>query len=203
MRNGVQGRGNPRSSEAGLTLLETTIAMGILMLLTAGLMTLGTTAAITTENQGHLVARATEYAQDKIEQLVALPFCNGLDNAGANALSGVNTTVWPPTVGGGTGLATGGSSNPDAPVNGYVDYLDGQGNLLGGGAVAPAGWFYKRVWAIAPLACAMPPDPCAANPPTCTLKQITVTATVRSGVAGDATGNFADSTLTTIKSHPF
>ena len=55
----------------------------------------------------------------------------------------------------------------------YVDYLDSDGKPLCPctGTTAPAGWFYKRVWAI--------------STPTGTtnLKQITVTAIVARSVA--------------------
>mgnify|MGYP003704825621 CR=1 FL=1 len=66
---------------------------------------------------------------------------------------------------GGTGLAAGGSANPAAPVAGYVDYLDQNGNLLPTAAGVPATWFYKRVWAVTNV--------------SATLKRISVTATVK------------------------
>ena len=60
--------------EAGTSILEVVIASAILVTLMAGLMSLVGLAISTTENQGHLAARTTEYAQDKMEQLLALTY---------------------------------------------------------------------------------------------------------------------------------
>jgi len=187
-----------RRSEAGMTLIETAIALIILFIATAGLMALGVVATMTTENEGHLAARATEYAQDKMEQMLALKFCEQDDD----------TTVFPTAQSGGSGLLVGGSSNPSTPVNLYVDYLDANGNPLGGGAVAPATWYYMRVWAVSTPGCTPPagycaPEPGIVPPPAnfCSIKQITVTSKVRIGVG--AGGRLAESTLTSLKSYPF
>jgi hypothetical protein len=150
-------------------------------------MALSVVSIMTTENEGHLAARATEYAQDKMEQLVSLAYPNGdcLPLPGC----GSDTTVFPTTLGGGTGLAAGGSSDPNAPVDDYVDYLDADGNPLGGGAVAPTGWYYMRVWQISVPA------------GTTNMKQITVTTKVRFGVGSG--GALAQATLTQLKTNPF
>jgi hypothetical protein len=55
-------------SQTGATLIETTIACGILIVVVAGLLSMVTVATNHTENQGHLVARTTGYTQDKMEQ---------------------------------------------------------------------------------------------------------------------------------------
>ena len=95
------------------------------------------------------------YAQDKMEQLLTLAYGDATSD----------TRVFPATASGGTGLAVGGSSNPDAPTDGYVDYLDVNGNLLPStGVAAPAGWYFKRAWAV--------------SAPAANLKQVTVTVTV-------------------------
>jgi Tfp pilus assembly protein PilV len=49
-------------SEAGTTLIETAIAMGILVTAMAGLAGMFSMATSIVENQGHLSARTTEYA---------------------------------------------------------------------------------------------------------------------------------------------
>jgi hypothetical protein len=136
---------------------------------------------VTTENPGHLVARAAEYAQDQMEQLISLAYGDNTSNT-----TGIITV---PT--GGSGLAVGGSSNPDAPTAGYVDYLDFSGNPLAiVGGVAPANWYYIRVWQI--------------STPTGTtnLKQITVASRVRRGV-GNPGGQIPRATLTSLKTSPF
>src|SRR5260370_7727270 len=61
-------------SQAGISLIETMIALGLLLIAAAGIMTLATVAMTTTENQGHLAARTAEYAQDKMEQLLAFQY---------------------------------------------------------------------------------------------------------------------------------
>jgi hypothetical protein len=165
-----------------MTLLETMIALVILVITTVGILTMGMIATGTTENQGHLAARTSEYAQDKLEQLISL--------AWGDAVS--DTTVLPVGTGG-TGLTVGGSSDPSSPSTSYVDYLDSSGNLLTfTGGTPPSNWFYIRVWQIS--------IPDSVNYPN--LKQITVTAKVKNQV-GAPQGALPQSTLTTLKSSPF
>src|SRR5258708_21500087 len=90
-----------RNAQAGMTLLETMIALAILLVVAAGVMGLAAVAVSTTETQGHLAARTAEYAQDKMEQLLALKFCDG-DTSGT---AGTDTRVFPAVVGAGAGLA--------------------------------------------------------------------------------------------------
>lgn len=166
-----------RSREDGTTIIEVVISSAILVTLMAGLMSLAGLAISTTENQGHLAARTTEYAQDKMEQLLALSYGDSISD----------TTVFPAALSGGTGLAIGGSSAPSAPVAKYVDYLDASGNLLVAvGTTAPANWFYQRVWSVTSAGT--------------NLKQVTVTSTIARGFGG---GNKALSVLTVLKTSPF
>jgi hypothetical protein len=151
-------------SETGTTLIEVTVASAILLVVMAGLMGMAAMATSITENQGHLGARTTEYAVDKMEQLQELTYGDAQSN----------TTVFPSVKNGGTGLTVGGSSDPAAPVVGYADYLDQNGNILCTVAspcvaVPPATWYYKRVWQI--------------STPSANLKQMTVTTIVRTSVA--------------------
>ena len=156
------------ASERGTTLIETSIATGILLVVTVGLLSMAALATTYTENHGHLEARTTEYAQDKMEQLLAIAFTDGV----------TNTVVFPAVGAGGTGLAVGGSTDTAAPVNGYVDWLEQDGDLLGGGAAQPGTWFYERVWAI----CYLQADNTCNTVTATGVKRITVTATVRSSV---------------------
>jgi hypothetical protein len=164
------------SADEGSMLIETTIAAGILLVAVAGVMSIGAVAMTTTENQGHLAARTTEYAQDKMEQLLALTYGDTFSD----------TRLFPAADSGGTGLAIGGSSNTAAPADGYVDYLDVNGNLLASGGGAPANWYYIRVWQV--------------TSPSANLKQITVTATVRWGFARALAPT---STVAALKTYPF
>lgn len=143
-----------------MTLIETMIACTILIVLMAGVAGMATIAMTATENQGHLSARTTEYADDKVEQLLELTYGDTQSN----------TTVFPSVNNGGTGLAVGGGTDTAAPVVGYSDYLDRNGNILCTvaspcTATPPATWYYERVWQV--------------STPVANLKQITVTAIVK------------------------
>ncbi|HET9833496.1 MAG TPA: hypothetical protein VFP91_17370, partial [Vicinamibacterales bacterium] len=60
------------NSERGTTLIETMIALTVLLAVMGGLITISALSSTTTENNGHLAARTTEDAQDKMEQLLVL-----------------------------------------------------------------------------------------------------------------------------------
>ena len=164
--------------DAGFGLIETMVASLILVVMLAGLLSVGTFALATTENRGHLSTRTTEYAQDKMEQLLSLAFGDEQSN----------TTQFPSSNSGGTGLAVGGSSNPAAPAAGYIDYLDQSGNLLCPcvGVTAPDGWFYRRVWGVSSV--------------SSTLKEVAVTVETSSAFAK---GLLPRSTVVALKSSPF
>lgn len=164
-----------RKSQKGMSLVETMVALGLLLVVAAGVLSLAGIALATTENQGHLAARTAEYAQDKMEQLLALRY---LDIQ-------TDTTVFPSAITGiGTGLTVGGSLNPNAPVVGYSDYLDATGNIVGAGA----NWEYIRVWQITQNA--------AGN-----LKTVSVLSRVRAGVGQPQL--LPQSTIVAQKSSPF
>jgi hypothetical protein len=181
MTNKRVHRSSTRRTQSGTSLIEVTVALTILLIASVGVMGIASVSMITTENQGHLVARASEYAQDKMEQLISLSYGDSTSD----------TTVFPTVSSGGTGLAIGGSSDPDGPAAGYVDYLDYSGNPLPivGGA-APADWYYIRVWEI------------ATPGGTTNLKQITVSSKVRRG-AGKPGGSLPRATMTALKTNPF
>ena len=173
LHRSLRMNGFRRNTQAGISLIETMIALALLLIAAAGIMTMATVAMSTTETQGHLAARTAEYAQDKMEQLLALGYQD----------VGTDTTVFPAVVGGCCGLQVGGGLNPNAPVAGYSDYVDKSGNPV------PAGgnWQYLRVWQITQAA----PN----------LKQISVLTQVRYGVG--QVGILPRSTVTSLKSFPF
>jgi hypothetical protein len=158
----------------GISLIETSIACVMMVTVLAGLASLAAVATMHTENEGHLSARTTEYAQDKMEQLLALAYTDSVSN----------TIVFPAASSGGTGLTVGGSTTN--PVNGYVDWLGTDGSLLGGGTAAPTKWFYKRLWQI--------------SSPTTGLKEMTVMVTVRSSFGG---AMLPKSTVVAVKAWQF
>ena len=178
-----------RSAQAGMTLVETMIALAILLVVAAGVMGLAGVAVSTTETQGHLAARTAEYAQDKMEQLLALKFCDGttdttvfpavVNNTGTGLAGCTNPTAPTPTASAGGGLST------TAPTTGYVDYLDASGNLV----ASTASWEYVRVWQITVPAGSVG------------LKQIAVLAQANHSVGGSAV--VPQSTVVALKTFPF
>lgn len=131
-----------RESINGFGLIEVMIAMSILLVGLGAILNVFMLAAGLNANQGEVSKRVTEYAQDKMEQLLALDFPD----------STTDTTVYP-TGTGGTGLGgamaanatlPSGGINPASPATGYVDYLDSSGGLLTDGTAA----FYVRQWSI-------------------------------------------------------
>jgi prepilin-type N-terminal cleavage/methylation domain-containing protein len=182
MRETMKMRKHKRAnrSQAGMSLIELMIALAILLVVSVGILSMAMISITTTENQGHLAARTAEYAQDKMEQLMALSYSD----------TASDTSVFPAATTGGTGLTVGGSSTVSSTVTGYLDYLDINGNpLTFTGTTAPSGWYYIRVWQV--------------STPTGTtnLKQITVTVQTRSDVG--PTGALPSSTVVCLKSLPF
>jgi hypothetical protein len=164
-------------SQAGISLVETMIALCLLLIAAAGIMTMATVAMSTTENQGHLAARTAEYAQDKMEQLLALQYQDQLTDT--TQFPAVVAAACPP----GCGLLPGGGLNPNAPVIGYSDYVDRSGNPVPAGA----NWQYVRVWQITQVA----PN----------LVKISVLTQVRNGIG--RTGALPSSLVSSLKSNPF
>jgi hypothetical protein len=188
MTDWLRARLRRLAREDGTTLIETTVASGILVIMLVGLLSMGSIAAVNTENQGHLSARTTEYAQDKMEQLLALAYSDTTSS----------TVVFPAASSGGTGLAVGGSADTSAPASGYVDWLGEDGGLLGGGTSAPADWAYERVWAITCVT-----SPCTPNPATGVnrgVKQLVVTVRTKTALGGQLAPK---STIVALKAGQF
>lgn len=189
--SGKRGFGLRDSRERGFSLIETMVGLGILLVVAAGVLPLAIMTLSITENQGHLMARSAEYAQDKLEQLMSLSFGDSV----------TDTRVFPAAPTGGSGLSVGGSANPAAPVFLYVDYLNNAGALLDSpDGTPPEGWFYQRLWRIEEVGA----DNCPAVVPagmTVCLKRITVTATVRAASAGGAV--VPRVTIVALKAYPF
>lgn len=179
MRN---GHGMRITKHDGFTLIETMFALTILAIVAAGVIPMGLIATKASENQGHLAARTTEYAQDKLEQLMTLSWGD----------TTTDTRVSPMTDTGGTGLSVGGSNDPLAPAASYVDYLDINGNLMAAAnGNAPKDWFYQRVWKVS-----------LRPAPQDKLKLIEVSATVRVASQGGI-GELPRSTVSAVKAFPF
>jgi type II secretory pathway pseudopilin PulG len=174
--------------ERGSALIETLVAAGILIIVVAGLLPVFMLATQSTYAQGDVATRVTEYAQDKMEQLLSLNKDNIISDGFNDATT--DTTVFPAAVNAldGTTSCTGTSPNicglggvmaasstvgsipPTAPVTYFVDYLDTNGNLL----TSSTGAYYTRQWQIS-------------TDSTGNLKTITVVASsVSAGLKGGA-----------------
>lgn len=128
-----------KKNQKGFTLLETLLAAAILIIAAAGILGLFGVAMLQNSTQGDHGTRTTEYAQDKMEQLMALGLTDTTSDVTQypTCLSVVQTCS-------GQGLTAGGSVNPATPVTGYVDYVDGNGNPMTSAANA----VYIREWMI-------------------------------------------------------
>jgi hypothetical protein len=177
MGRAVNHQAEAAHPETGSSLVEVVVALLILLTLAAGLFSMAGIALAQSENYGHLAARTSEYAQDKMEQLLVLSYGDTTSD----------TRVFPAATAGGTGLTAGGSIDPNAPVAGYVDYLDARGNLLAvAGATPPANWFYQRLWQVVPV--------------SGSLKEVRVRAIVARAIGRTQR---PAATLVTLKSFPF
>jgi hypothetical protein len=168
--------------ESGTTLIETMIAVMLLMVMGAGMTAVFGFCTGINKSQGELSTRTTELAQDKMEQLLALSFSDGVSN----------TTVFPTTASGGTGLGgvmapstTVGGTTKGSPVTNYVDYTDAYGTLL----TSSTGAFFTREWSIS--------TPTGANPAN--LKTITVVVYASTTAGGP--GSAPSSTLVCAKTN--
>jgi type II secretory pathway pseudopilin PulG len=145
----MESSSTPNRDQAGFSLVETMVAMCLLLVVTAGVLPLSVVAFRISENHGHLLARSTEYAQDKLEQLMALSYGDVV----------TDTRTFPAGATGGTGLAPGGTTNTATPPAGWYYQRV---------------WSIEEVGAADPGSC-----PVSASAAQKCLKRITVTATVR------------------------
>ena len=146
-------------SERGTSLIETMIAAVILITAVVGLLPVFTAGIQITYQQGDIGTRLTEYAQDKIEQLLNLN--NATISIDGFTDGQTDTTVFPAVTNGSTGCTgTGtticglggamaastsvGSIPPAAPVTYFSQYLDVNGNLL----TSSAGATYTIQWQV-------------------------------------------------------
>jgi type II secretory pathway pseudopilin PulG len=137
---------------AGFALLETVVAVGLLLAFAAGVAPLVTTSdgALST---ARTQSATTALAEAKLQQLLALEWGFVVDTGG-NLLPSTDTTTdlgSEPPGSGGPGLYPG---SPDTVWNstpGYVDYLDENGRWVGSGTSPPPTAVYVRRWAVTSL----------------------------------------------------
>jgi prepilin-type N-terminal cleavage/methylation domain-containing protein len=166
-------------SESGFSLIEVLAAM---VILSVSLVSLAQLFALSTRS--NFSARTNTYAallaQQKMEQLRGLTW--GFDVLGL-PVSDVTTDLsasdevngCPESAGGpGTGLSPSPWGSLQANTAGWVDYLDHNGCVLGGGGAAPAGTVFTRRWSVEPL-----PN----NPNNTLILQVLVTRRTARGAA--------------------
>jgi len=167
-------RSDSIKSQAGFSLLEVVIATG---LLAASVAALGQMFAMSvSENTSARTGTfAAVLAEQKIEQLRGLTW--GFDSIGL-PLSDFNTDTATrvQTPNGGTGLTPSPSNSLTRNVDGYVDFLDQFGRILGGGGMADPRAVYIRRWSVEPL---------PTNPNNTLILQVVVTRVRDRGAADD------------------
>lgn len=165
---------NFNSKESGFSLAETLVAT---LLLAMALTSLAELFAVSVKNNA--VARNGTFtsvlAAQKMEQLRALTWGFDILSLPISDTS-TDTAVSPQAPAGGKGLSPSPSNTLRANTDGYVDYVDGQGVILGGGTVIPANTAYIRRWLIEPL---------PTNPNNTLIIQVLVTRNRDRGI-GDA-----------------
>jgi len=128
-----------KKSQQGFTLIETLVAMGILVTVVVGILGLFCVALTQNSVQGDHGTRTTEYAQDKMEQLMAL----GLSDTTSDVTQYPTCLAQLQTCSG-SGLTAGGSITPASPSTGYVDYIDVNGTP----GTSASNAVYIREWLI-------------------------------------------------------
>jgi prepilin-type N-terminal cleavage/methylation domain-containing protein len=160
------------SNEHGFSLIETLVATTIM---TVALASLAQLFLISTKSNqsARLTTAASVLAQQKMEQLRGLTW--GFDTIGL-PLSDTTSdlTVVPELPNGGPGLTPSPDGSLRRNVDGYVDFLDGRGQSLGGGSIAPPNTVYVRRWSVEPL---------PTNPNNTLVLQVMVTRWRARGVA--------------------
>lgn len=157
-------------------------------------MTLGQMLGVAVANN-HTARRltyATVLAEQKVEQLRGLSW--GFDSVGLSVTDTSSDTAAPvETPTGGTGLSASPAGTLIRNTDGFVDYIDRLGNVLGGGSSPLPKTAYIRRWAIEPL---------ATNPDNTVVIHVLVTTRLDTGsadVAGAAVRRPDEVRLVSVK----
>ena len=124
-------------NKGGFSLIETMIAMFIMVFALISLAQLMALAIVVNKNQGRDATKTTGFAHDKMEELSGLAFTD----------TTTNVSVSPFSVTASTGLSAGGNLPPTAPVANYSDTLD----QFGARTTTAAQIAFTRQWQITNL----------------------------------------------------
>jgi len=138
-----------RAGEQGFSLVEVLLAT---TLLTVAIVSLAQLFAVSTRanTNAKLTTFTTVLAQQKMEQLRSLTW--GFDAQGlplTDTSTNITAAVEAPT--GGRGLTPSPAGALGENTDGYCDFLDRNGQSLGGGTTPPANAIYVRRWSVEPL----------------------------------------------------
>jgi type II secretory pathway pseudopilin PulG len=165
-------------SEAGFSLIETIVATG---LLAGAVVVLGQmfALAIADTTSARTGTFAAVLAEQKMEQLRGLTW--GFDIIGLPLTDTSSNIALPIQAGnGGPGLSPSPSDSLRSNVDGYVDYVDQFGRIIGGGTTVPAQALYIRRWSVEPL---------PTNPNNTVILQVVVTKSRNRGAADSEVGS--------------
>jgi len=160
------------NAQSGFSIIETIFATG---LLATAVVALAQMFVISVKNNQN--ARTGSYAvtlaEQKMEQLRGLTY--GFDTIGLPVTdSTTNTTTTNDDGAGGKGLTPSPANTLNTNTDGWVDYVDQFGRVLGGGQAIPNGTVYIRRWSI---------DPLPTNPNNTIVIQVMVTRERNRGLA--------------------
>lgn len=137
------------NSERGFSLVETLFATGLMATAVVGLAQMFVISVQNNKN-ARTGSYAVALAEQKMEQLRGLTY--GFDVIGLPVTDTTTDTTQPiEQPNGGKGLTPSPPGTLVANTNGYVDYIDQFGNILGGGTTPVAKTAYIRRWSIDPL----------------------------------------------------
>ena len=122
---------------------------------------------------------AAVLAEQKMEQLRGLTW--GFDIIGLPLTDTTSNIALPiQSAAGGPGLSPSPLDSLRSNVNGYVDYVDQFGRIIGGGTTVPAQALYSRRWSVEPL---------PTNPNNTVILQVVVTRSRNRGIADSEVGS--------------
>jgi len=138
-----------RAGEQGFSLVEVLLAT---TLLSVAIVSLAQLFAVSTRanTNAKLTTFTTVLAQQKMEQLRSLTW--GFDAQGlplTDTSTNITAAVEAPT--GGRGLTPSPAGALGENTDGYCDFLDRNGQSLGGGTTPPVNAIYVRRWSVEPL----------------------------------------------------